>query len=131
MRSTLVVDSGCDIPDSVRKHLGIELWPIEIIYADRTEPDLRDESQLSRLVIRPELLSDASTRPMPLGQARAKLMEFATRHDKLLYLSIMGSRSPALEQAQQAVTTLPISLKTERKLRNLPAFDFLDRKAHV
>ena len=124
MRIAIVVDSSCDLSEADRKLLGIELWPIDLVRATGVTPDLRDEAQtLSVFANAASQLPNAS---QPMGQirARAKLMEFATRQDQLLYLSVMGARSPALSQARSAAAALPTSLRTERTVRKLPDFGF-------
>jgi fatty acid-binding protein DegV len=131
MRRAIVVDAGCDLSDAVRRSLGIEMWPIEIVHPDRIETDTRDEAELLSIYRRgTNALLEASTRPLELSRARAKLMEFTTRHDELLYVSIMSTRSPAKTHAKQAADSLPLSLKTERKLRNLPPFKFMTADSH-
>jgi fatty acid-binding protein DegV len=131
MRRTIVVDAGCDLSDADRRALGIELWPIEIVHPHAVRSDVRDERELLQHFARgTDDLLEASTRPMELSRARAKLMEFATRHDELLYIAIMTTRSPAMAQAKQASDTLPISLKTERKVRSLPKFEFQTQDSH-
>jgi fatty acid-binding protein DegV len=130
-RRAIVVDAGCDLSEAVRKSLGIEMWPIEIVHLDRVELDVRDErSLLSTYQTGTEQLLDASTRPLELSLARAKLMEFTTRHDEMLYVSIMTTRSPANAHAKQAADSLPLSLRTERKLRGLPNFRFVTADSH-
>ncbi len=131
MRRAIVVDAGCDLSEADRRALGIELWPIEILHPSHTEVDTRDEKQLLETYAKgTEHLLAATTRPMELARARAKLMEFATRQDECLYLSIMTTRSPAMTHAKQAADSLPISLKTERKVRSLPPFRFVTRDSH-
>jgi fatty acid-binding protein DegV len=131
MRKAIVVDAGCDLSEADRKALGIELWPIEIVHPQVTELDTRDERTLLALYQSgTDSLLEATTRPMDLMHARAKLMEFATRRDELLYLSIMTTRSPAMSHAKQASDSLPLSLRTERKVRALPPFRFVARDSH-
>ncbi len=109
----------------------MELWPIEIVHPNAVRLDARDERDLQEHFERgTDDLLEASTRPMETSRARAKLMEFATRHDELLYVAIMTTRSPAMAQAKQACDTLPISLKTERKVRSLPKFEFQTQDSH-
>ncbi len=126
MRRAIVVDAGCDLSELERKALGIELWPIAIVHPAVVEVDVRDESALFALYRKgTDALSDASSKPVEQFVARAKLMEYATRQDELLYLAIMSARSPAMQHAKQAADSLPISLKTERKIRKLPNFRFV------
>jgi fatty acid-binding protein DegV len=123
MRKALIVDAGCDLSEATRKALGMEMWPIEIVHPDGNFLDTRDEGALLTMYQRgTEHLLAASTQPMDIGRARAKLMEYTTRQDELLYLSIMTTRSPAMAQAKTAGDSLPLSLKTERKLRNMNQF---------
>jgi fatty acid-binding protein DegV len=132
MRRAIVVDAGCDLSETDRKLLGIEVWPIEIVYPARTEVDTRDEKALKLMYSAKttDRLLEASTRPMQMGSARAKLMEFATRQDELLYIAIMTTRSPAMLHAKQAAESLPLSLRTERKVRGLPNFRFATSDSH-
>jgi fatty acid-binding protein DegV len=131
MRRAIVVDAGCDLSETDRKALGVELWPIEIVHPERAELDSRDEPQLRALYANgAEALLAARTRPMELSAARAKLMEFATRQDELLYVAIMTTRSPAMQHAKQAADSLPLTLKTERKVRKLPNFRFQTQDSH-
>lgn len=125
MRRTIVVDAGCDLSEADRKALGIELWPIEIIRVSGNFLDQRDEQQLMQFYARDESFADANTRPMELYQSRARLLDFCNLYDEVLYLSVLTSRSPALQKAKAAADSLPISINTERKVRQLPLFRFV------
>ncbi len=125
MRKALVVDAGCDLSEATRKAFGIEMWPIEVVHPDGNFVDTRDEGAMLAMYQRgTDHLLAASTQPLDIGRARAKLMEFTTRQDELLYLSIMTKRSPAMAQAKLAADSLPLSLRTERKLRDMNQFRF-------
>ena len=126
MRRAIVVDAGCDLSERERKALGIELWPIAIVHPAAAEIDVRDENALCALYRKgADSLSEASSKPVEQFVARAKLLEYTTRQDELLYLAIMSARSPALQHAKQAADSLPIALQTERKIRKLPNFRFV------
>lgn len=125
MRRAIVVDAGCDLSETDRKALSIELWPIEIIRPGGNFLDLRDEQQLQQIYLRDESFADANSRPMELYQSRARLLDFCNSYDEMLYLSVLNSRSPALQKAKTAVDSLPISINTERKVRQMPPFRFV------
>ena len=125
MRRAILVDAGCDLSQIDRKALGIELWPIEIIRGASEFLDTRDEQQLVKIYNSGETFNDATTRPMELYPARARLLELSNQFDELLYLSIMTARSPALQKAKMAADSLPISINTERKVRQQPLFRFV------
>lgn len=123
MRTAIVVDSSCDLSEADRKSQKIELWPIDLVRDVGISPDLRDEPQTLAIFAGASALPNSS-QPMDQIRARAKLMEYATRQDQLLYISVMSARSPALLQARTAAASLPLSLRTERTVRHLPEFQF-------
>ncbi len=87
---------------------------------------MRDENALRALYRKgTDSLTEASTKPVEQFVARAKLLEYTTRQDELLYLAIMNARSPAMQHAKQAADSLPTALQTERKVRKLPNFRFV------
>ncbi|MDQ5908094.1 MAG: hypothetical protein QG599_185 [Pseudomonadota bacterium] len=105
MRTGIVIDSACDLPQSVLDAHHIHLLPILLCRGDRRLPDQRDPEATLAFYrqYQADKTLDADTAPPTVAAIQARLLdELALQYDRVLIITITHTRSPLFAHATEA-----------------------------
>ncbi len=105
MRTGIVIDSACDLPQSFLDAHHIHLLPILLCRGDSRLPDQRDPEATLAFYrqYQADKTLDADTAPPSVAAIQARLLdELALQYDRVLVITITHTRSPLFAHATEA-----------------------------
>ena len=105
MRTGIVIDSACDLPQSFLDAHHIHLLPILLCRGETRLPDQRDPEATLAFYrqYQADKTLDADTAPPTVADIQARLLdELALQYDRVLVITITQTRSPLFAHATEA-----------------------------
>lgn len=105
VRTGVVIDSACDLPQSYIQSHGIHIMPINLHFGYDTFRDVRDPEATQAFYRKylAEKTLDAETVPFSTEQIRALFLdELVLKYDRVLVITIAQTRSPIFANATEA-----------------------------
>lgn len=118
MKIGVVIDSACDLPRSYIEKHNLEIMPVTVNIEGEQFVDVRDPD--ATMAFYKDYLSnpnmDAETEPLSVDAIRDLFLdEFVLKYDRVLVITIAGSRSPIYENATKASFAILSGYKERRK----------------
>ncbi len=105
MRTGVVIDSACDLPQTYIQSHGIHIMPINLHFGYDIFKDVRDPEATQAFYRKylAEKTLDAETAPFSAEQIRAMFLdELVLKYDRVLVVTIAQTRSPIFANATEA-----------------------------
>ncbi len=118
MRTGVVIDSACDLPQSYIQNHNIHIMPISLhfgydLFRDTRDPEATQAFYRKYLT---EKTLDAETAPFSVEQIKTLLMEeLVLKYDRVLVITIARTRSPIYENADAASRIIRTQYREKRQ----------------
>lgn len=118
MRTGIVIDSACDLPQDYIEKFNIHILPISLHFGYELFEDRRDP-EMTQAFYRKYLLNktlDVETAPFSVGQIKELFLDqLVLQYDRVLVLTIAQTRSPIFANATEAAYAILKQYRERRK----------------
>lgn len=129
MRTGVVIDSACDLPQSYIQSHGIQIMPINLHFGYDIFKDVRDPEATQAFYRKylAEKTLDAETAPFSAEQIRAMFLDdLVLKYDRVLVITVTQARSAIFANATEASFTILKQYRERRQKAGLSGSFYLN-----
>ena len=100
-KTAILIDSGCDLPERIRKKYDIEILPLRVIYPEK---DYQDGVDINPMMIYQRFPDEIPTTSTPsLAEATDKFDELRDKgYEKVIAIAISSGRGSLLRRSAES-----------------------------